>query len=469
MFKSLKLSIRILGLVSLSVLALILVGVGSITSLNMLKSNWNDYLSIVQTKQENLTVIRSEMGYGGGIHVFKNYVLRGKPKYLETYEAKAQKVHESILAYEKAGSISSAEQDALQKIRELVSVYGDAITHASKLNAQGKSIQEIDSTIKISDKPYLEALSTLSTELNNQTTVRSNTITQQVEKSNLILGVSIVVTPILLLALSFFLVKGITRPINRVIDGMYAGAGQVASASEDMSLTSQSRAADASNQAARLDEAVGALSVVSQTANDSAVKSKEANEKSRTVKIVAQNGQTAMGDLNSAMIKIKASADETASIIKTIDEIAFQTNLLALNAAVEAARAGDAGKGFAVVAEEVRNLAQRSAEAARGTSGLINESKINSDLGVQATSDVSSVLQEIVAGISDVTDLIQDVSASTDEQSVKVVEVNSAMGLMDEVTRNNIEGAGTSASSAEELSAQATEMNSLVKELAQLV
>ncbi len=314
-----------------------------------------------------------------------------------------------------------------------------------------------------------EALNVLSSELNSQTAQRSASLSDIVQNTTLYLGIAIVVTPILLLVFSFFLIRGITCPINRVIDGIESGASQVANASQQMSLTSQSRAADANEQADRLDEAVGSLSGMSKSVRQSADKPREASLQSQQVRSIAQKGQTAMHDLNSAMEKIKASADETASIIKTIDEIAFQTNLLALNAAVEAARAGDAGKGFAVVAEEVRNLAQRSTDAARGTSGLINESKENSDLGVRATNDVSAILEDVVHGITDVADLIQEVSDNTARQSGEVVEVNTSMQMMDDVTRNNVSGASASASSAEELSAQAAEMTGLVKELSLIV
>ena len=132
---------------------------------------------------------------------------------------------------------------------------------------------------------------------------------------------------------------------------------------------------------------------------------------------VVETANSSMGNLTTSMQEVSSASQETAKIIKTIDEIAFQTNLLALNAAVEAARAGEAGKGFAVVAEEVRNLAQRSADAAKNTADLIEGSQQNADNGVSVSGEVEGILNEIVEGVGKVTELIGQVAAASDQQS----------------------------------------------------
>jgi methyl-accepting chemotaxis protein len=173
--------------------------------------------------------------------------------------------------------------------------------------------------------------------------------------------------------------------------------------------------------------------------------------------------------MSTAIEDIKKSSDETAKIIKTIDEIAFQTNLLALNAAVEAARAGEAGKGFAVVAEEVRNLAQRSAEAARNTAEMIEGSVKNADNGVAISGEVATLLDEISGNNSKVNDLVGEISAASNEQAQGIDQINTAVGQMDQVTQSNAANAEESASASEELSAQAEQLSGMVDQLQTMV
>ncbi len=162
-----------------------------------------------------------------------------------------------------------------------------------------------------------------------------------------------------------------------------AASGQISSGSQSLSQSS-------SEQASALEEISSSLQTKQNTSN-----AQEARRLSEAARTSTLKGVDSMQRLSAAMDQIKASSDSTAKIVKTIDEIAFQTNLLALNAAVEAARAGDAGKGFAVVAEEVRNLAMRSAEAAKNTSTLIEESVHKAEGGVSINQEVLKNLQEI--------------------------------------------------------------------------
>jgi methyl-accepting chemotaxis protein len=269
--------------------------------------------------------------------------------------------------------------------------------------------------------------------------------------------------------LAYFIACGVIRALKRIIDALTEGSEQVASASGQVSSASQSLAEGSTEQAAGLEETSSSLEEMASMTRQNADNAQQANTLASEARKAADNGTESMGRMNSAIQEIQKSSDETAKIIKVIDEIAFQTNLLALNAAVEAARAGEAGKGFAVVAEEVRNLAMRSAEAAKNTSAMIEESVKNSKNGVDIAGEVGKVLDEIVQGISKTTDLVSEIAAASQEQAQGIDQVNTAMAQMDKVTQQNAANAEESASASEELSAQAESMNSVVNELVALV
>jgi methyl-accepting chemotaxis protein len=259
--------------------------------------------------------------------------------------------------------------------------------------------------------------------------------------------------------------RSITRPLRAVATELGEGAERVASASNQIASTGKSLAQNASEQAASLEETTSALEEMSSMTRQNAGTAAAANGLSAEAKAAADRCNAAMQKMGAAIREIEKSAGETAKIVRVIDEIAFQTNLLALNAAVEAARAGEAGKGFAVVAEEVRNLAMRSAEAAKNTAALIEGSVQNAKSGVAISADVAKTLDEITAGVAKVNQLISEIATASHEQSQGIGQVNTAVQQMDKVTQSNAANAEESASASEELSTQAATLTTIVARL----
>jgi methyl-accepting chemotaxis protein len=283
-------------------------------------------------------------------------------------------------------------------------------------------------------------------------------------------GIGLIVLVVLLnVGIAYFMIRSITRPIRHTIEGITQAAEQVKRASGYMSATSQSLAESTSQQAASLEETSSTLEEMSAMTQQNSDNSKQADLLAGEAQAQSQQGSTAMGRMVEAINEIKSSSDETAKIIRTIDEIAFQTNLLALNAAVEAARAGDAGKGFAVVAEEVRNLAQRSAEAAKSTSQLIENSRQKSDAGVQVAEEVEGLLKAVNGAVTKVGGILAEVSAASNEQAEGVTQLNMTVQEMDRTTQGNAANAEQAASASEDLNLQASELTAMIDGLERMV
>lgn len=249
--------------------------------------------------------------------------------------------------------------------------------------------------------------------------------------------------------------RRIIGEVREAGDQIAAGSGQVADASQSLSQ-------GATESAASLEEITASMNEMASQTRINADNAGQANTLSVKTREAAEKGTVQMQGMIQAMKDISASGSSISKIIKVIDEIAFQTNLLALNAAVEAARAGNHGKGFAVVAEEVRNLAARSAQAARETSELIEGSVEKTSKGEEIAGKTADALNDIVAGVSKVSDLLAEISASSNEQALGIKEVTTGLGQIDQVTQTNTANAEECAAASEQLSSQALHLQQML-------
>lgn len=275
------------------------------------------------------------------------------------------------------------------------------------------------------------------------------------------------ITAILLgISVATIIMVSVSKTINRVISDLTGNSEQVSVASQQIASSSEQLSEASTEQASSLEETVATLEELTSMVKNNSDHAKEAARLAETTRSIATKGEDEIRNLVSSMDEISRDSKKIEEIITVIDDIAFQTNLLALNAAVEAARAGEQGKGFAVVAEAVRNLAQRSASAAKDITDLIKGSVEKIERGSLQAGQSGKVLGEIVSSVKKVSDINAEIAGASEEQTNGIMQISKAMNQLDQVTQVNAATSEEAAAAAQELSAQASQLSQVVDLLA---
>ena len=256
--------------------------------------------------------------------------------------------------------------------------------------------------------------------------------------------------------------KDMNENLLKTVSEVRSGTDTIVTASQQIAAGNLDLSARTEQQASSLEETASSMEELTSTVRQNADNARQANTLAQNASGMATRGGKVVSQVVETMASINESSKKIADIIAVIDGIAFQTNILALNAAVEAARAGEQGRGFAVVASEVRNLAQRSAAAAKEIRGLITDSVAKVETGGQLVGEAGATMQEIVQGISRVTDIMSEIASASAEQTLGIEQINAAITQMDDVTQQN-------AALVEEAAAAATSLEDQAASLARLV
>jgi methyl-accepting chemotaxis protein len=436
-------------------------------------------------------------------HNEKDFLLRSQDKYLGKHQANLADVYQHLYRLKQMNT-SVEEQTLVDEIESLTHDYEEEF----KKMAQAKVTLGLDEKSGLLGKlrKTVYALEPALDALEKQTKTRLDRILgdnndQRIQIRRILFGIVAAIALVaflILMVLSWF----ITRPLNaavevvkriasgdlskeievtsrdetgqvlsamrtmqanltEVIGSIKVGADEVSNASQEMSRGNANLSQRTEEQASSLEETASSMEEMTATVKQNADNARQANQLAAGAREQAEKGGQVVSEAVSAMSEINTSSKQIADIIGVIDEIAFQTNLLALNAAVEAARAGEQGRGFAVVASEVRNLAQRSATAAKEIKGLIQDSVVKVEDGSRLVDESGKTLEDIVTAVKKVSDIVAEIAVASQEQSSGIEQVNKAIMQMDEMTQQNAALVEQAAAASEAMDEQARSMKEL--------
>jgi len=442
-------------------------------------------LGMVSGELQKLTGLTTELALAGNLKATANIMRTGqRGVLLLTLQKDTKGVAKQQQDY---GKYYQTEQELLGKIkpllanekdRELTSTLESQVEQhvacfreVSELCATGK-IDEATGIYRERGAPAGVAMEKAAADLMKDVTERiktSNDVGAQKVSSARWTAILMNITAFIVVAAMIVIVRGIARTLRRIAAELNEGSGQIHAATSQVSTASQSLAQAAAQQSASMQEASASSEQVTSMTRKNTENSKNASDLMDTVDARVADGNAALDQMVSSMEEITSSSGKISKIIKAIDEIAFQTNILALNAAVEAARAGEAGMGFAVVAEEVRNLSHRSAQAARDTASLIEDSIGKSNEGSTRLQQVTEVIRSITESTAKVKVLVDEVSVSSSDQTQGIEGISSVIGQMAQITQATAANSQETAAASQQMAAQAATLNQIARQLRTMV
>jgi methyl-accepting chemotaxis protein len=467
--------VKLIGAFVLVSLIAVIVGAVGLRSISIMNDRVNqiyerELLGISYVKEANISLLyiaRAE----------RNMLLSTTGEDREKYGERLKKYEETYCEnMQKAVPLfrSDKGKELLSKVDSAWQEYRDAHIHVVDLAMQDE-LQQKRASVDYCMGPARqkmqildEALTDLERHKEENAKAASEETARIYKSSNILMTGFMLAGMILGIILGTLLTIGITRPIKRIIAGLSEASEQVASASGQVASAGRQLAEGASEQAAALEESASAIEEMASTARQSSNNAVQANGLMVETLQVIDHSTASLAELTASMQEISKASEEISKIVKTIDGIAFQTNLLALNAAVEAARAGEAGTGFAVVADEVRSLAMRSAQAAKSTAALIDDSVHRIQMGSVLVSKTNDTFAAVSKHAITVSNLVGEITSASGEQSRGAAEISGAITQVDIVVQQNATNAEESASASEELNRQALHMKEFVDALLSL-
>ena len=464
---------KINALLKITVIIILLTSVVSFAGLYMHNRNCKTMVERLVRVEEKLALGVSDI-YAQGLQsgqATRNVVLNpqdesAKKNFADSRAALENAIEESITLAE--GSF----RDSLRSVKALSLQLGKIRNTAMEMAVSGKQLEAIETMNKEETPLWREIKKTVLDLLAQQkkaTEMSLEKMKKAIDLSQTLNGVSLLLIVLVMIVVWRLFHGKVILPITRAAEGLSEGSDQVAAASEEVAAASQSLAEGSSQQASALEETSASIEELSSMTTQNAENANQANAMMAETGRVVNEANGSMQELTGSMKEITKGSEDMAKIIKTIDEIAFQTNLLALNAAVEAARAGEAGAGFSVVADEVRNLAMRSAESAKNTATLIDDSIKKIKNGSEIVGRTNDAFSKVLSGAKKVGELVGEIAAASVEQAQGIAQISKAVTEMDQVVQQNAANAEESAAASEELNAQAMGMKELVGELTMLV